>query len=128
MKTNKHNPFEFLYIHQENQHNFLLKIMVSRSTNFVFFTCLIFLPSIINLCEGFAISQCNGTMDECSTLMEEDEEFLMDTEEHRRILTGNTNIIYKSLQKPPICDPKHCEGLYNVRKDRGCVNYCNKGG
>ncbi|KAI3699682.1 hypothetical protein L2E82_44113 [Cichorium intybus] len=104
--------------------------MTPRSTNFIFFTCLIFLPSIIlmiiNQCDGFS-TQCNGNMTECPSLMADDEEFLMDTEEHRRLLGQQIPIVYPALQKPSICSK--CSGLYDVNKDRGCTNsnYCNKG-
>ncbi|KAI3503225.1 hypothetical protein L1887_31664 [Cichorium endivia] len=81
---------------------------------------------IINQCDGFS-TQCNGNTTECPSLMADDEEFLMDTEEHRRLLGQQNTITYPALQKPSICSGSNCAGLYNVKKDRGCTNYCNKG-
>ncbi|MFS8017117.1 hypothetical protein Hanom_Chr15g01376551 [Helianthus anomalus] len=70
----------------------------SKNTIFSFLTCVIFLVSVIlikiNHCEGSLLSSkrcadmCNGTVAKCPTLVEDDEEFLMDTEEHRWILGG----------------------------------------
>ncbi|MFS8017116.1 hypothetical protein Hanom_Chr15g01376541 [Helianthus anomalus] len=82
-----------------------------RSRNTIL-TCVILLLSIITLiminhCEGSLSSSkryadmCNGTIAECPTLVEEAEEFLMDNEEHRRILDGTNppHLSYDSLEK-----------------------------
>ena len=64
---------------------------------------------------------------ECTTLLEDAEEFLMDTEEHRRILAQNPFIAGRSLQKGAFCSTNDCPGLFNAKNRRGCVNTCDKG-
>ncbi|MFS8017123.1 putative rapid ALkalinization Factor [Helianthus anomalus] len=104
-------------------------------------TCVILLLSVIlmmmNHCEGSLSSsrkyadECNDTMAECPTLVEEDEEFLMDTEEHRRILakTKTLNIVNGALKKnSPACG-KNCQGEKNYNAGgRACIAgyYCSK--
>ncbi|KAI3665813.1 hypothetical protein L6452_44448 [Arctium lappa] len=77
---------------------------------------IILIMMMINHCHGspsssfnykYAPDHCNGTLAECPTsLLEEDdggEEFLMDTEEHRRILQGQRrHISTDALQRPPV--------------------------
>ncbi|KAJ0454661.1 hypothetical protein HanIR_Chr15g0742651 [Helianthus annuus] len=116
----------------------------SRNTILInFLTCVILLLSIIFMmmkhCEGSLSSsrkyadECNGTMAECPTLVEEDEEFLMDTEEHRRILAGyrkpTPKLTYHAQKPNPVCGKK-CPGAYKVNKKRSCLKttYCNRGG
>ena len=92
--------------------------------------------TMINRCNGFLESsnpfanQCNGTVGaECPKLLvEEEEEFLMDTEEHRRILLqGQRVYIYGSLDAPnPACDD-HCPGvqLYGVHRQCTLKDGCH---
>ncbi|MFS8017112.1 putative rapid ALkalinization Factor [Helianthus anomalus] len=110
----------------------------SRSTIFNFLTCVILLLSIIlmmiNQCEGSLSSSkryadmCNGTMAECPTLVEEAEEFLMDNEEHRRILVDTNTISYDGLKRNnPACG-KNCQGGKNYNAaGRPCLTiyYCH---
>ncbi|KAF5763733.1 putative rapid ALkalinization Factor [Helianthus annuus] len=122
------------YFHQQTNTNFFQKMATHGSRNTIlinFLTCVILLLSIIfmmmNHCEGSLSSsrkyadECNGTMAECPMLVEEDEEFLMDTEEHRRILAETNTISYDSLQSANAACGGNCEGLYNVKKVRGCL-------
>lgn len=71
--------------------------------------------------------QCNGTVAECRMLVEEDEEFLMDTEEHRRILAQanpKKKLSLDGLDKyNPACG-NACTGLYRVNPARPCVGLC----
>ncbi|KAF5754925.1 putative rapid ALkalinization Factor [Helianthus annuus] len=95
------------------------------------FTCGIFILSIImmmmiNNCHGSLsnhyANQCNGTITECHPLVEESEEFLMDTEEHRRLLVEQNVISLGALMADsnPFCSGKNnCAGLYDA-KHRGC--------
>ncbi|KAL7609530.1 hypothetical protein Lser_V15G12917 [Lactuca serriola] len=112
--------------------------MAPRSTIFICFTFLIFLPSIIllsiNHCDASTSSwdqyadQCNGTVGECPMLVKDDEEFLMDTEEHRRILAQTVKRTLASQNRGnPACGNK-CQGAYNVG-NRPCTkgNYCDRG-
>ncbi|XP_022011263.1 protein RALF-like 32 [Helianthus annuus] len=101
-------------------------------------TCVILLLSVIlmmmNHCEGSLSSsrkyadECNGTMAECPTLVEEDEELLMDTEEHRRILAETKKITFEALQSGNAACDGNCEGLYNAKKNNQCLKstYCQK--
>ncbi|KAK1423361.1 hypothetical protein QVD17_18660 [Tagetes erecta] len=112
----------------------------SRNIIFNFFTCVILLLSIIiimiNHCEGSLLSssskkyvdECNDTMAECSTMVEEDEEFLMDSEDHRRILAETRTITYEGLdQTNPACGG-NCEGSYNVQHRQCLTTYrCQRG-
>ncbi|KAI3503230.1 hypothetical protein L1887_31669 [Cichorium endivia] len=87
--------------------------MAPCSTNFVSFTCLIFLPSIIilliNHCDGSPSSwnqfpnQCNGTMAECSMLVEEHEEFVMDRGIMAQMSTSNKLTIIGQKPNNPAC-------------------------
>ncbi|KAJ0692503.1 putative rapid ALkalinization Factor [Helianthus annuus] len=103
-------------------------------------TCVIWLLSVIlmmmNHCEGSLSSsrkyadECNGTMAECPTLVEEDEEFLMDTEEHRRILakTNTLHIVNGALKKnnPACAQNKNCQGGKNYNAGgRACLKLYN---
>ncbi|KAK1423362.1 hypothetical protein QVD17_18661 [Tagetes erecta] len=101
----------------------------SRNTIFNLFTCVILLLSImINHCEGSLLSskkyanECNGTMAECPTLVDEDDEFLMDNEDHRRILAATRTISYDSLKTNPACGG-NCGGLYNVQNKQCLTTY-----
>ncbi|KAI3665811.1 hypothetical protein L6452_44446 [Arctium lappa] len=102
------------------------------------FTCVTILllsslivATMINRCNGFLASSnpfadwCNGTMGaECLTsLVEDDEEFLMDTEEHRRILQGGNNYIsYNGLQsQKPFCNKNGCAGNKLYSPGRKCT-------
>ncbi|KAI3503224.1 hypothetical protein L1887_31663 [Cichorium endivia] len=110
--------------------------MAQRSNNFVCFTCFIFLPSIIliliNHCDGSPslwdqyANQCNGTIGECPMLVEENEEFLMDTEELARIV-AKKRVLQSQDRNNPACDKK-CQGAYNAG-NRPCTNgnYCSRG-
>ncbi|KAI3699679.1 hypothetical protein L2E82_44110 [Cichorium intybus] len=110
--------------------------MALRSNNFVYFICFIFLPSIIliliNHCDGSPslwgqyANQCNGTIGECPLLVEENEEFLMDTEELARI-AAKKRVLLSQDRKNPGCDKK-CQGAYNAG-NRPCTNanYCGRG-
>ncbi|KAL8248770.1 hypothetical protein R6Q59_005638 [Mikania micrantha] len=110
----------------------------NTSTIFNFFTCVILLLSIIlmmiNHCDGSSslssssssssmkhADECNGTMGECPTSVEEYEEFLMDNEEHRMLMDqGKKYLTYDGLDKnSPVCNG-NCEGLKNV-KHRQCL-------
>ncbi|KAI3665812.1 hypothetical protein L6452_44447 [Arctium lappa] len=86
---------------------------------------IILIMMMINHCHGFPSSSfnykyapdhCNGTLAECPTslLEEEDsgEEFLMDTEEHRRILQGQKRYISNDgLQRAPVGCGNYCAGF-----------------
>ncbi|KAI3717021.1 hypothetical protein L1987_68324 [Smallanthus sonchifolius] len=99
-------------------------------------TCVILLLSIIlmmiNHCEAGSLSSskryahvCNGTMAACLTLVEVDEEFLMDSEEHRQILEQTTpHISQLSLEKDnAACVVPGCNGAYNTKgKGRPCIS------
>lgn len=82
---------------------------------------------MINHCDGYPLSskpyanQCNDTTAERPTLLvEETEDFFMDTEEHRRILVQQNYIGEGALvNNNPACG-NNCEGLYNV-KHRQCL-------
>ncbi|GJT49241.1 hypothetical protein Tco_0975398 [Tanacetum coccineum] len=85
---------------------------------------------IIKDCDG-SMTACNGsTAAECLQLVsvEQEEEFMMDTEEHRRILVGkNDHISLNSLEKGKQgCRGTSCAGKYDPanRKctlfDRSC--------
>ncbi|KAJ0450506.1 putative rapid ALkalinization Factor [Helianthus annuus] len=108
-----------------------------RSRNTIL-TCVILLLSIIlmmiNHCEGSLSSSkryadmCNGTMALCPTLVEEAEEFLMDNEEHRRILADTNKISYDALKKSEPACAKNCQGEKNYNAgDRQCLKmyYCH---
>ncbi|KAJ0457536.1 putative rapid ALkalinization Factor [Helianthus annuus] len=70
---------------------------------------------MIKDCHGW-MAACNGsTAAECRVVEDEEQEFMMDTEEHRRILAGNNNkhLGYGSLQKgSPACG-NNCGGRYD---------------
>ncbi|MFS7989931.1 hypothetical protein Hanom_Chr11g01052731 [Helianthus anomalus] len=68
-------------------------------------------------------------MAECPTLVEDDEEFLMDTDVHRMILDQMKYITPPVLKPPPFCG-QECEGKYNANKGRSeCLKntYCDRG-
>lgn len=115
----------------------------SKSSSSFTFVIILLLSSIIvtmmiHHCNGFLVSsnsfsddQCNGTMGAgCPTLLlEEDEEFLMDTEEHRRILQGQNTLSYNGLQpQQPFCKTNGCSGrkLYNAGRTCTLANGCAK--
>ncbi|XP_076953926.1 protein RALF-like 19 [Bidens hawaiensis] len=84
------------------------------STTTILSLSIIMLMIIIKDCHGWTAA-CNGsTAAECQLLVDEDQEFMMDTEEHRRILAGNGgHITYEALQKNnPACG-KNCAGRYD---------------
>lgn len=74
--------------------------------------------------------ECNGTIAQCPTLADhEDQEFLMDSEDHRRILQGGSKaggIGYGALMKNKQACGKNCPGAYKVNPKRACLktNYC----
>ncbi|GKA96481.1 rapid alkalinization factor [Tanacetum coccineum] len=73
--------------------------------------------AMIQDCDGY-LGTCNGsTAAECKVVfVEEEEEFMMDTEEHRRILArtnGGRHIGYGALQPGnPACG-NNCAGRYD---------------
>ncbi|KAI3669945.1 hypothetical protein L6452_41453 [Arctium lappa] len=69
-------------------------------------------------------SSCNGSsLAECQMFAEEEQEFLMATEEHRRILATTTRrLTYVSLERRNTACSKNCVGKYNV-KGRPCRLY-----
>ena len=83
-------------------------------------------------CNGsLSLLNCNGTMADCPSLVEEedyDQEFLMDTEEHRRILGGQANkrtIVYPAARDPSSGVIQNKAGLYlGNNKGRSCVFTC----
>ncbi|KAL8229199.1 hypothetical protein R6Q57_014099 [Mikania cordata] len=112
----------------------------NTSTIFNFFTCVMLLLSIILMmishCDGSSSSssssmkhadECNRTMGECPTPVEEYEEFLMDNEEHRLLMDLGKNFLSFAAIKDknsPVCHVD-CEGRYDVRH-RQCLDvaYC----
>ncbi|GJY35617.1 RALF-like protein 33 [Tanacetum coccineum] len=72
--------------------------------------------AMIQDCDGYPAT-CNGsTAAECEVFVEEEEEFMMDTEEHRRILgrsNGGRHLGYGGLQPGnPACG-NNCAGRYD---------------
>ncbi|KAI3768502.1 hypothetical protein L2E82_19229 [Cichorium intybus] len=85
---------------------------------------IILMATMIKDCDGWTAA-CNGsTTAECPFIKDEEQEFLMDTEEHRRILLANRHLV-SGAQNPttPACF-KNCNGnkKYNVR-GRQCKTY-----
>ncbi|KAL8234086.1 hypothetical protein R6Q59_020186 [Mikania micrantha] len=77
---------------------------------------MLMMVMMIKHCDGW-MAACNdgSTAAECQMLVEEDQEFMMDTEEHRRILAGNSgHLVYGgALQKGnPACG-NNCGGRYD---------------
>ncbi|GKE87810.1 rapid alkalinization factor [Tanacetum coccineum] len=100
-----------------------------RKTNPMCFATIILLLSIILMiqdCDGYPAT-CNGSSAaECKVVfVEEEEEFMMDTEEHRRILAGTNggHIGYGALQPGnPACG-NNCAGRRYDRAGRKCKLY-----
>lgn len=103
----------------------------SRNTNYtcVIMILVLIMMMMINNCLGsfsppnydFA-NPCNGTNAECDSLVENYEELLMDTEEHRRVLAQKPYISLNALKAdntPQACSG-NCQGRYAV-KNRGCL-------
>ena len=93
---------------------------------------------MVSSCNGSLSSlnqyHCNGTVAGCPSLLEEedyDQEFLMDTEEHRRILgdqAGKRTIVYPAIRDPSSAVPPVKVGLYlGPNKGRICVFTCDRG-
>ncbi|KVH92637.1 lateral organ boundaries domain-containing protein [Cynara cardunculus var. scolymus] len=77
---------------------------------------------------GSSTAACNGSsLVECRVFEEEAQEFLMDTEEHRRILATTRRIDYSALQRGYTYCGGNCAGKYNVR-GRPCrtYDYCRR--
>ncbi|PWA56811.1 rapid ALkalinization Factor [Artemisia annua] len=88
---------------------------------------IILMATMIKDCDG-SLASCNGSnAAECQQVfVEEEEEFMMDTEEHRRILdqtkNSTTTITYDALNPgSPACQPNCAGGKYI--KPRGCFTY-----
>ncbi|CAH1418271.1 unnamed protein product [Lactuca virosa] len=95
-------------------------MLIINRRNPVFFTSALLLLSIIltmtiiRNCDG-SMAACNGsTMADCSQVIEDEEqEFLMDTEEHMRTMEAakGPSIAYIALQPGnPSCRVKGCAG------------------
>ncbi|KAI3503223.1 hypothetical protein L1887_31662 [Cichorium endivia] len=86
----------------------------------------------INHCDASPssyVDKCNGSVAGCPTLLEEDDEFLMDTEEHRRILAETKKMTLAGLDRnSPACGT-HCQGDSNYdagHRQCGKTNYCQR--
>ncbi|GJV07707.1 hypothetical protein Tco_1345363, partial [Tanacetum coccineum] len=61
------------------------------------------------------MTACNGSPAAECLQLEEEEEFMMDSEEHRRILSGTGRLILASLDpQNPACGRTGCGGGYLV--------------
>ncbi|MFS8031828.1 hypothetical protein Hanom_Chr17g01550511 [Helianthus anomalus] len=103
--------------------------MATRVFTGVIFVLSFVIMMMINNSHGslsnhYDANQCNGTIKECHSLVEESEEVvLMDTEEHRRLLDEKNVISLGALKagSSPACSGNNnCAGLYNV-KHRQCL-------
>ncbi|KAI3500663.1 hypothetical protein L1887_36487 [Cichorium endivia] len=87
---------------------------------------IILMVMMIKDCDGWTAA-CNGrTTAECQVIKDEEQEFLMDTEEHRRILQETRHLVNPALDpKNPACF-NNCTGdqKYNVN-GRQCKTYEN---
>ncbi|KAI3500690.1 hypothetical protein L1887_36514 [Cichorium endivia] len=97
----------------------------------IFFTASFLLLSIILMmtmirdCDGWMMA-CNGsTTAECQVIEDEEQEFFMDTEEHRRLLAtakSHPHLSYDVLKRGVVA----CEGCAGAKKrytHRGCKTY-----
>nr|QBJ05437.1 rapid alkalization factor-like peptide 8 [Taraxacum kok-saghyz] len=97
-------------------------ICFTTTIMFVSLLLILMMTMMIKDCEAAA---CSGTVAECMVIEGEEQEFLMDTEEHRRILatTNSNSISYGSLQSgSPACGDNCAGERYNVN-DRQCKMY-----
>ncbi|KAL7604646.1 hypothetical protein Lser_V15G20312 [Lactuca serriola] len=112
--------------------------MLINRRNPVFFTSallslsIILTMTIIRNCDG-SMAACNGSaMVDCSQVIEDEEQdFLMDTEEHMRIMevAKGLPITYRALQRAyPGCEGKGCAGDKKRYLRRECTTYnrCKK--
>ncbi|KAL8234064.1 hypothetical protein R6Q59_020164 [Mikania micrantha] len=84
---------------------------------------MLMMVMMIKHCDGWMAACNDSTTTDCPLLANEEQEFLMDTEEHRRILAGNSNhLSYDSLEAGnPACG-NNCGGRYDPA-GRQCKNY-----
>ncbi|KAL8234089.1 hypothetical protein R6Q59_020189 [Mikania micrantha] len=94
------------------------------STSTTILIMMLMMVVVIKNCDG-GVAACNdSTAAECRMLVDEEKEFLMDTEEHRRILAGYPpgRLAYKGLEAGnPACG-SNCGGRYDPA-GHNCKNY-----
>ncbi|KAL7607036.1 hypothetical protein Lser_V15G20359 [Lactuca serriola] len=86
---------------------------------------LLMMTMIIQDCDGSMVTCKGNTAAECLVIEDEEQEFLMDTEEHRRILqtTNSNSITYGGLQRGnPACGDNCAGEKYDV-SGRKCRTY-----
>ncbi|KAK1421979.1 hypothetical protein QVD17_24786 [Tagetes erecta] len=86
---------------------------------------LMVIMMMIKECDGWTAA-CNGsTAAECQVMVDEEEEFMMDTEEHRRMLAGNggRHLTYDGLDKGNAACGNNCGGKYAPASGRTCKTY-----
>ncbi|MDG6100310.1 hypothetical protein EXU34_22960 [Alteromonas sp. ZYF713] len=93
------------------------------TTVFLSLSLIILMITMIKECDG-STAACNGSSAaECQVFVEEEQEFLMDTEEHRRILatTTSNSISYHTLkQDKPTCPGGDCSASKYIKGGRTC--------
>ncbi|KAL8234063.1 hypothetical protein R6Q59_020163 [Mikania micrantha] len=85
------------------------------STSTTILIMMLMMVLVIKNCDGWVAACNDSTAAECRMPVDEEQEFLMDTEEHRRILAGYPpgRLAYKGLDAGNPACASNCGGRYN---------------